>query len=134
MKIKWKKNAYDVESFLPITETTVQQINVHCRQCSKIGHYASVCRNQSEVRKLKYGNFLGSIIQEKVNSVKGEEELEWHTKIKVTTKVCSKIINFRLDTSTDVTAIPFRFFKRISQLYESHIKDYMNWVIKKFML
>ena len=40
------------------------------------------------------------------------EELEWQAKTKVTTKVCSKIINFRLDTGVDVTVIPDRFFSK----------------------
>ena len=87
-------------------------INVRCRQCSKIGHYASVCRNKSEVRELKDGNFLGSFTLEKVNSVKGLEELKWQAKIKVTIKVCSKIINFLLDTGADETVIPDWFFEK----------------------
>ena len=57
---------------------TVQQLMYAADSVKKIGHYASVCRNKSEVRELKDGNFLGSITLEKVNSVKGMEELEWH--------------------------------------------------------
>ena len=59
-----------------------------------------------EVRELKDGNFLGSITLEKVNSVKGAEESEWQAKIKVTIKICSKIIHFRLDTDVDIAVIP----------------------------
>ena len=77
-----------------------------------MGHYASVYRNKSEVREIKVGNFLGSIILEKVKSVKGEEDLEWQAKIKVTTKVCCKIIDFRLDTGADMTVIPDGSFKK----------------------
>ena len=95
-------------------------INVCCRQCSKIGHYASVCRNKSEVREQKDGNFWGSITLEKVNSVKGVEE--WQAKIKVTVKVCSKIINFRLDTGADVTVIIDRFFKKFSNCMGDKLK------------
>ena len=81
-------------------------IYVCCRQCSKIRHYAKVCKTKSEVKKLKEDNFLGSITLDKIDSVKGVEGLEWQAKIKVTTKVCSKITNFRLDTGADMTVIP----------------------------
>ena len=45
-------------------------IYVRCRECSKIGYYASVCRNKSEVRELKDDNLLGLIILEKVKKMK----------------------------------------------------------------
>ena len=89
-------------------------IYVPCRQCSKIGHYAKVCKNKSEVRELKEDDFLGSITLDKIYSVKGVEGLEWQAKIKVTTKVCCKIINFRLDTGVDVTVILNRLFRKNS--------------------
>ena len=46
-------------------------INVRCRQCSKIGHFAKVCKNKSEIRELKEDDFLGSITLDRINSVKG---------------------------------------------------------------
>ena len=52
-------------------------INVCGRQCSKIEHYAKVCKNKSEIRELKDDDFLGSITLNKINSVKGVEGLEW---------------------------------------------------------
>ena len=109
------------EKFPAHNKNDCPAINLHCGQCSKMGHYVSVCRNKSEVRELKYGNFLGSITQEKVHSVKWVEKLEWQAKI----KVCSKIINFRFDTGADITVIP-DWLKKIPQLHEKQIKDYMD--------
>ena len=95
-------------------------INVRCWQCSKIEHYGKFCKKKSEVRELKEDNFLGSITLDKINSVKGVEGLEWQVKIKVTTKVCSKIINFQLDTGVDMTNSWPVFL--ILQLYGRQIK------------
>ena len=60
-----------------------------------------------------------------MNSVKGAERLEWPVKIKVITKICSKIINFRLDTGADVTVIPDRFLRKMSPIvWETNEKLY----------
>ena len=79
-----------------------------------------------EVRELKEDNFLGSITLDEINSVKRVEGFEWQEKIKVTTKACSKIINFPLDTGTDVTVIPDRNYEMTGDLYFMSPDPFMN--------
>ena len=66
IKTKWKK-CIRCGKFPVHNKNDCPAINEHNRQCSKIGNYASVCRNKSEVKELKDGSFLGSITLEKVN-------------------------------------------------------------------
>ena len=119
--IRYEKFPAQNKSFPLKTEKTIQQLMYVADSVSKIEHYGSVCKNKSEFRERKDRNFLSSFLEkllEKVNSVEREEQFEWQEKIKVTTKVCRKIIYFRLDTGADMTVILDRFFKKTPQLYE----------------
>ena len=133
-KNKTEKKCIRCRKFPAHNRNDCPAIYVPCRQRSKIGHYAKVCKNKSEVRELKEDDFLGSITLDKINSVKGVEGSEWQAKIKVTTKVCSKINNFQLDTGTDVTVVPDWFLEKNPQLHRRWIKNYMNLGTKKFRL
>ena len=47
---------------------------------------------------------------ENVYSVREDDITNWQTKVKVTIKFATKTLNFRLDTGTDVTVVPDRYF------------------------
>ena len=79
-----------------------------CRNCNKTGHFAAVCRtkNTSEVRKNPEDPsgdekfFLGAV------SSSGEYEEPWIIGLRIN----NKLIDFKIDTGTDITIITEEMF------------------------
>uniref|UniRef100_A0A0L8G9Y1 Peptidase A2 domain-containing protein n=1 Tax=Octopus bimaculoides TaxID=37653 RepID=A0A0L8G9Y1_OCTBM len=61
-------------------------------------------------------HFLGYVSSENINAVCEDNKIEWQAKIEVTTKVCSTIVEFRLDTGEDVIVVPNWFFRKNSPI------------------
>lgn len=103
--------------FISHSRDNCPAINAKCKKCHKLGHYSTVCKNKS-VRGVaeEEKHFLGSISLGNIKDSEVNEKNDWQANIKVTTAICSKIVNFRLDTGADVTVIPDRFFRKNSPI------------------
>lgn len=92
-----------------------------CKKCGKLNHFARACKNKF-VREVcldeQYVNSI-SIFNVKNMKLKKKYDSCWFEKIKVE----NKIIEFKLDTGSEVNIIPLSIFNKINQKFKIRKKD-----------